>query len=150
MASHHTTRESRETFELGRTLSHRLRPGDVVALYGELGTGKTELVKGICSGLRVQGHIASPSFILINEYPFRYGDENSKVYHIDLYRLNSISELFGLGLDEYISGAGICLIEWAERAKSLLPAMRYDVSLELGNEENTRMITIAEVGEVSE
>ncbi|MEE9225960.1 MAG: tRNA (adenosine(37)-N6)-threonylcarbamoyltransferase complex ATPase subunit type 1 TsaE [Bacteroidota bacterium] len=149
MHSHHRTREARETFELGQTLSHRLRPGDVVALYGELGAGKTELVKGICAGLRVQGHIASTSFILINEYPFQYGDKHSKVYHVDLYRLKSASELFGLGLDEYLSGDGICLIEWAERAKSLLPAKRYDVFLKLGDEENSRIITIAEVSEVS-
>ncbi|MEE9186727.1 MAG: tRNA (adenosine(37)-N6)-threonylcarbamoyltransferase complex ATPase subunit type 1 TsaE [Bacteroidota bacterium] len=147
--SHHKTIDAKETFQLGQTLSYRLRPGDVVALYGELGAGKTEFIKGICVGLRVRGHIASPSFILINEYPFQYSGKDSTVYHIDLYRLNSTSELFRLGLDEYLSGNGICLIEWAERAKAVLPAKRYDVSLQLGTEENTRIITIAEVSEVS-
>lgn len=145
----HTTRSSEETFELGRTLSHRLQPGDVVALYGDLGSGKTEFIKGICAGLKVQGHIASPSFIIINEYPFQYREKKSNVYHIDLYRLISAAELRGLGLDEYLSRGGICLIEWAERAKSYLPARRYDVSLTLGDEENSRIISMVEVNEAS-
>ncbi len=146
--SQHTTLGVDETFELGKAFSRRLRQGDVVALYGELGAGKTELIKGICAGLGVRGHVASPSFILIAEYPLQFGDKRSKVYHIDLYRVHSTSELLGLGLDEYLSGDGICLIEWAERAERFLPANRYDVHLSLGSTEQTRIIAISEVSEV--
>ena len=142
--SHHKTKAAQETFDLGRSFSRQLRLGDVVALYGELGAGKTEFVKGICSGLGVQHHIASPSFIIINEYPLQLQGERATVNHIDLYRVLTTPDLLGLGLEEYFSGQGICLVEWADRAKSFLPPHRYDVRFQLGEDESTRTISIEE------
>jgi tRNA threonylcarbamoyladenosine biosynthesis protein TsaE len=141
----HTTQTERETAELGGALARRLRPGDTVALYGELGTGKTRFVQGVCTGLGVGEHVASPTFTIVNEYR----TPAFKIYHFDLYRVNSAAELREVGFEEYTSGDGICLIEWAEKAVPLLPAHRYDVSLKFGVQHSLREITIAEIIEVA-
>ena len=113
----HSTSSAAETIELGRALSRRLKPGDVVAFYGDLGAGKTTMIKGICAGLGVTDVVKSPSFVIITEYRARV-----PVYHIDLYRLDgSIHPLEGLGLESYLAGDGVCLVEWAERGEALLP-----------------------------
>lgn len=113
----HSTSSAAETIELGRALSQRLKPGDVVAFYGDLGAGKTTMIKGICAGLGVTDVVKSPSFVIITEYRARV-----PVYHIDLYRLDgSIHPLEGLGLESYLAGDGVCLVEWAERGEALLP-----------------------------
>ena len=124
----YTTRTERETAGLGGDLGRRLRPGDTVALYGELGTGKTRFIQGICKALGVNEHVASPTFTIVNEYHTPECD----IYHFDLYRVNSIAELRDLGFEEYVSGDGVCLIEWAEKAAAVLPARRYDVVLKFG------------------
>ena len=122
------THTESETAGLGGGLAHRLRPGDTVALYGELGTGKTRFIQGICRGLGIHEHVASPTFTIVNEYRAPGFD----VYHFDLYRLTSAGEIRDLGFEEYCSGAGICLIEWAEKAAGFLPGQRYDVFLKFG------------------
>lgn len=104
-----------ETIELGRTLSSGLRAGDVVAFYGELGAGKTTMIKGIAAGLGVADVVKSPSFVIVTEYVGRL-----PVYHVDLYRLNENSDFESIGLDSYLDGDGVCLIEWAERAEQVL------------------------------
>ena len=93
-------------------------PGDVVALVGELGTGKTQFIKGLAAGVGVgkPTYISSPSFTLINEYTGRVS-----FYHIDLFRLKSEKEVEELGLEEYFQGGGIAPIEWADKIPSLLP-----------------------------
>jgi tRNA threonylcarbamoyladenosine biosynthesis protein TsaE len=116
---HHTT-SAAETIELGRALSSSLQAGDVVAFYGDLGSGKTTMIKGIAAGLGVTEVVKSPSFVIITEYRGRI-----PVYHIDLYRLaqgGGRAELEDLGLDAYLGGDGVCLVEWAERGGALLPA----------------------------
>ena len=105
-----------ETFRLGEKLARFLQSGDVVGLSGELGTGKTVMMKGICSGLKVKEIVTSPSFTLIQEYSGRI-----PVFHFDFYRLESIYEIEELDLDYYFQAEGICLIEWAEKGKPLLP-----------------------------
>jgi tRNA threonylcarbamoyladenosine biosynthesis protein TsaE len=141
----YTTLSEKETMALGATFSGRLRPGDVVAVSGDLGTGKTRFVQGVCNALGVDGHVASPTFTIINEYRTpRFG-----VYHIDLYRVNSSAEIRDLGLEEYLSGKGICLIEWAEKAAGFLPAPRYDVFLSFGEGADTRQVRIEEIIEVA-
>ncbi|MGB6121371.1 MAG: tRNA (adenosine(37)-N6)-threonylcarbamoyltransferase complex ATPase subunit type 1 TsaE, partial [Bacteroidota bacterium] len=120
-----------ETAELGRSYAAGLHPGDVVALIGELGSGKTRFVAGICRGLDVPGQIASPTFTLINEYPAPFG----AVAHIDLYRIDSRSELVELGLEEYFSARYICLIEWAEKVEEILPPGFRVVRIEHGKHE---------------
>jgi tRNA threonylcarbamoyladenosine biosynthesis protein TsaE len=113
-----------ETIALGRKFAGTLRSGDVVALYGELGSGKTQFVKGVCAGLGATEHVTSPTFTLINEYRQHPG---LPVFHCDLYRIRSFEELCALGIEEYLDDAGISVIEWAEKAERILPRERYSV-----------------------
>lgn len=108
----------------------------VVALFGPLGSGKTCLTQGICSGLGVNDFVVSPSFVIINEYEGRH-----KVYHIDLFRLERLSEIVNLGYEEYFYGDGICIIEWAEKAFELLPDKRMEIHLKIISE-NEREIEV--------
>ena len=104
------------TFEFGKKLASALKPKDIIAIYGNLGAGKTCLVQGICAGLNVSEYVNSPSFTIINEY-----EGNFPIYHFDFYRLSSEDELYDLDLEDYFYGEGICLIEWPELAEKLLP-----------------------------
>jgi tRNA threonylcarbamoyladenosine biosynthesis protein TsaE len=107
-----------ETRKLGTLIGRLLGPGSVVALSGELGAGKTETVKGLARGLGVDPRfrVSSPSFVLVNEYPGEI-----PLYHLDLYRLSPGRGLDDIGLEEYCYGKGVTAIEWAEKAKPLLP-----------------------------
>ena len=111
------TSSTSETIRTGKRLGRLLEPGDVVALVGDLGTGKTQFIKGLAEGAGVgkATYVSSPSFTLINEYPGRI-----PFYHIDLFRLESEKEADGLGLEEYVHGNGITAIEWADKISSLL------------------------------
>ena len=111
-----------ETMQIGEGLGQLLLPGDVVCLEGDLGAGKTYLTKGIGRGLGVRQPITSPTFVLINEYVV--APPIHKLYHIDLYRVNSVAESCSLGLEDYLYRDGICVIEWAERAREILPEER--------------------------
>ena len=137
-----TTCSPEETQDLGIRLARDLRPGDCVALYGDLGSGKTCLIQGICEGMRVTDAVTSPTFILINEYA---GVDASgaplPVYHFDLYRLEGPDDLFDLGCDDYFYGAGVCLIEWAERGEDALPAGAIHIRIDPTGE-TTRRFTI--------
>lgn len=117
--------ESREeTIEFGKQFSRELHPGSVVAFYGNLGSGKTTLIRGICTGLAVNEVVTSPTFTLINEYHGKI-----PVYHFDFYRITSELELHDLGVEEYFNGDGICLIEWPEVVHDLLPEKRIEIHL---------------------
>ena len=124
------SRSPEETRNHGILLARTLSPGDLVAFRGDLGSGKTCMIQGICQGLEVSGQVNSPTFILINEYRGILNTHPIPVYHFDLYRLNTQSELEDLGAEEYFYGPGICLVEWSERAGDLLPSRRRDMSLE--------------------
>ena len=113
-----------QTRRLGARLAPLLTPGDVLALVGDLGSGKTRWIQGVCQGLGVTDPVISPTFTLVNEYQGQY-----PVYHIDLYRLADPSEFATFGLEDYLYGSGISLIEWADRAKNLLPAEYLTVEL---------------------
>ena len=106
------TKSREETLQLGKKLGKCLRPGDVVLLFGELGSGKTTLTQGIAHGLEVKKdeYVRSPSFTLINQYQGKY-----PIYHIDLYRLETWSEIENLGLEEVFSDQGVAIVEWAEK-----------------------------------
>ena len=108
-----------QTQELGRRIGQLARPGDVFLLVGNLGAGKTCLTQGIAWGLDIKEYTMSPSFVIMREL---YG--RLPLYHIDLYRLDRIEESLDLGLDEYLYGEGVCVVEWAEKALSILPAKR--------------------------
>ncbi len=115
------TASPEETHTLGRQLAGRLEPGDVVALYGDLGAGKTQLVKGICSGWGIDERtVSSPTFTILHEYDAP-GASGPSVYHFDAYRLQHPDELFALGYEEYFYSDGLCLIEWPSRTEALLP-----------------------------
>ena len=109
----------------GRALGAALRPPVVVALRGELGAGKTTLAQAIARGAGVREDVTSPTFALVHEYAGRA----SRVYHLDLYRLNGPHELTNIGWDEIVNGDGIVLIEWPERAGARLARARLDVTL---------------------
>jgi tRNA threonylcarbamoyladenosine biosynthesis protein TsaE len=147
MSSVHTTTSSEETILYASAFAGRLQRGDVVALYGDLGSGKTQFVKGICLAFKACSPVTSPTFVLLNRYQGvdKNGDE-LLMYHFDLYRVASVNELYDLGYEEFLRNDGICFIEWAETLGTLLPEKRYDVRLSLGVEENERRIEMWEVG----
>ena len=129
------TRSPEETLALGRAFAASLVPGDVVALEGTLGTGKTQFVLGVCEGLGVEGPVTSPTFALINVYPARSGS----LVHADLYRINTLAEVAELGLEEYFNGRSICFIEWADRVPGVLPPKAIIVRTRHGESENERI-----------
>lgn len=133
------TRSPEETSDAGRAYAASLRPGDVVALTGELGSGKTRFVMGVCAGLGVHLPVTSPSFTLINEYPAPFG----MVVHVDLYRISGDRELAELGIEEYFTEHCITLIEWGERMEDLLPRGYRKVIFEHLGPETERMLSFA-------
>ncbi len=110
------THSPEQTRQLGTSIGELARPGDVILLTGELGTGKTCLTQGIAWGLNIQEYTLSPSFVIMREL---YG--RLPLYHIDLYRLDNIEEIADLGLDDYLYGKGFCVVEWAEKGLSIMP-----------------------------
>ena len=114
-----TSDSPEETQRLGRRLGELASPGDVFLLVGELGAGKTCLTQGIAWGLGTEEYALSPSFVIMRELHGRL-----PLYHIDLYRLDTIEESIDLGLDDYLYGEGVCVVEWAEKALSILPEKR--------------------------
>ncbi len=134
-----SSRSPEETFLIGLSIGRSLVEKDVVALIGELGAGKTCITQGIARGLDVPDcyQITSPSFTLINEYQGRI-----MLYHFDLYRLSGACEMNDMGYEEYLSGKGVSVIEWADRVKEILPDDT--LFIEMGYaDENTRSIVIS-------
>ncbi len=132
-----------ETRALGQLLGSILVPGTVVALYGDLGCGKTVLVQGVARGLCFDGYVSSPSFVIVNEY-----DARLPIFHIDLYRTGGSDPLAGVDYREFLWGGGVALVEWAERARELLPDDRLDVTLR-AEDRTTREIAFAATGPAS-
>jgi len=121
----HQSRSAAETDRLGQALGASVREGNVVALYGELGTGKTTLVRGLAAGLGAPpGLVSSPTFVLVHEYRGRL-----HLAHADLYRIESESELRQVGLSDYLDGRHVVVVEWAERAGHELPDDRLEIRL---------------------
>ena len=133
-----TSHSPDETMEYGRSLAQELRGGEVIALHGDLGAGKTCLVKGLALGLGISQDITSPTFTLINEYP----GGRLPLYHIDLYRLASAQDAVNIGIEDYLDNPGITVIEWAEKIADLLPATTRHIRIAL-LDETTRQIEIA-------
>ncbi|CUS76502.1 tRNA threonylcarbamoyladenosine biosynthesis protein TsaE [Candidatus Kryptonium thompsonii] len=134
------TRSENETINLGREFSKVLKAGDVVALYGELGSGKTRFIQGVCKGLGVSEVVNSPTFIIMNRYEGRL-----KVYHFDFYRIDEVDEIIEIGFNEFIYNDAVSLIEWAEKVGEILPDSRYEVVLNFGSNENERIIEISKL-----
>jgi tRNA threonylcarbamoyladenosine biosynthesis protein TsaE len=137
------TTSPEETVAYAHSFAGRLRRGDVVALFGDLGSGKTQFVKGVCRAFRTDTPATSPSFVLLNRYNGSDEQKNElMLYHFDLYRVTSLAEIYDLGYEEFLDGDGICLIEWAEMLGELLPSHRYEIRFSLGDDENERHIEI--------
>lgn len=132
------TNSARETEQLGKILSQCLKQGSVIGLIGDLGAGKTVLIKGICKGLNVKENVGSPTFTLINEYEGKY-----PVFHIDCYRGMSVKEWIELGINEYFYNSGIALVEWAEKIEEIMPKETIYIYFQQDiNRENYRLIKI--------
>jgi tRNA threonylcarbamoyladenosine biosynthesis protein TsaE len=111
-----------ETVAIGKSFAGFLSDGDVVLLHGDLGAGKTTLVKGIAAALGIDGVVSSPSFSLVNEYDTSLTPRVTRLYHVDLYRLQGPEDLDSIGFDDLVASAdGVTLVEWPERAATLLP-----------------------------
>ncbi len=130
------THTAEETHNFGKMLSKCLEVGDVVALIGDLASGKTTLIKGICEGLNVKNQVVSPTFTLMNEYSGKYS-----VYHVDCYREQRLDEWLKLGINEYLCGNGVTLIEWADRISEALPDGTTNIFLDQ-EDEKCRYITV--------
>ena len=136
------TRSPEETYELGRKIGLQARPGQVYTLTGDLGVGKTVFTKGFAEGLGIDDDITSPTFTIVNEYhsgriPF---------YHFDVYRIGDEDEMFDIGFDEYVDGDGVCLIEWAELIKGIIPenAVSIKITKDLSKGLDYRKIEVEE------
>lgn len=140
------TNSPEQTTETAKLLGEKLKPGHVVCINGELGTGKTAFTVGIARALGIEGYITSPTFTIVNEYVGRM-----PMYHFDVYRIDNEDEMFEIGFEEYINGEGITVIEWADLIKGILPKNRIEVLIQkdMSSGENVRIITIKHVGEVS-
>ena len=119
------TNSEAETEALGERLAKCLRAGAVVALYGDLGAGKTAFVRGMARGLDIRESVTSPTFTIVNEYP---GDP--ALFHFDMYRLRSAEELYGIGWEDYLDRNGICVTEWSERIEEALPENAVRVTIQ--------------------
>lgn len=106
-----------ETYEYGRKMGCEARPGDVYCLTGDLGVGKTVFTQGFASGLGVEEPVSSPTFTIVQEYK----GEKMPFYHFDVYRIGDVEEMEEIGFDDYIYGGGVCLIEWADLIREILP-----------------------------
>lgn len=136
------TQSPQETRALGRSLAQSLQPGDVLLLFGDLGAGKSEMTRGIAEGLGVSGPVTSPSFTILNVYD----DGRVPLYHFDWYRLESAEELYEMGMDEYLGGDGVAVVEWPSQCPEAIPETCLSVKLTpVGDTE--REITLTPMGD---
>lgn len=133
-----TTHSADETQALGQRLAKRLLPGDVIAYFGDLGAGKTALMRGIAQGLGVTDLVTSPTYTIVNEYL----TGRIPLFHFDMYRLGSSDELFDIGWEDYLARGGVCAVEWSENVED---ALRDAIHITIEKdplEPDTRRITI--------
>ena len=131
-----------DTLKIGKVIAKNLREGNIVCLFGELGSGKTILTKGIASGLGVKRRkVNSPSFVLIRQY----STGKIPLYHFDLYRLKTIEDILALGYEEYFYDDGITVVEWADRLKYLLPKEYLKIKLYIKSD-SQRLLQISAFG----
>lgn len=134
----------KDTENIGKILSRNLQSGTVLCLDGDLGAGKTAITQFIAREFGVKDYITSPTFNIIKEYMGRL-----PFYHMDVYRIESEDDMYDLGYDEYIYSEGVCVIEWSENIKGILPAERVNINIDR-IDENRRMLNISGRGDVFE
>jgi tRNA threonylcarbamoyladenosine biosynthesis protein TsaE len=135
------THSAGETRQLGERLAAQLKAGDTLLLRGELGSGKSELTRGLAKGLGVTETVASPSFTILNVYE----SGRLPLYHFDWYRLESAEELYELGMDEYLGGDGIAAVEWPEQCEDAVPEKALEIRFSYVDE-NTRDLVFRRLG----
>lgn len=135
---HYQSNSREETVTIAENFAKTLQKGDIVCLYGGLGAGKTAFVSGVAKGLGYQGYTSSPTFTLMNEYIAAL-----PIYHFDVYRIAGSDEMEAIGIDDYLFGDGVCLIEWPDKIADLLPeaVIRVEI-LKSSADEDQRTITI--------
>ena len=134
--------KSGDTFELAKGLAEKAKKGSVYALYGDLGAGKTVFCQGFAEGLGITEYVNSPTFTILSIYE----GGRLPMYHFDVYRIEEPEEMEETGFDDYLSGEGVCLIEWARLIEELLPAdtVRVTIEKDPGKGEDYRRITVSE------
>jgi tRNA threonylcarbamoyladenosine biosynthesis protein TsaE len=132
-----------ETIREGEKLGRKLKPGAIVALYGELGAGKTAFTRGLATGLGIEVSVSSPTFTIVNEYPGKI-----PLFHFDMYRLESDTELFDIGWDDYHDRGGVCAVEWSEKVPGAFPPDTIFVKLENLGGDSRRLEITAKGGEI--
>ena len=136
-----TTNSEAETVREGEKLGRSLSQGDVVALHGNLGAGKTAFVRGLAAGLGIRISVSSPTFTIVNEYP-----GGVPLFHFDMYRLENENELFDIGWDDYLERGGVCAVEWSEKVPGAFSPGAVVVRIEnLGGDR--RRLEISEEGD---
>ena len=120
------TNSPEETFAVGKKLGQTAKPGEIYTLNGDLGVGKTVFTQGVAAGIGIKEHVNSPTFTMVQVY------ENGRLpfYHFDVYRIGDIEEMDEIGFEDYFYGDGLCIIEWAERIKELVPAEAKQITIE--------------------
>jgi len=140
----YTTAAEAETFELAKNIAARLEPGDVLALYGDLGCGKTVFAGGIAQGLGITDEVTSPTFALVHEYH----SAGKSLYHFDMYRVSGYESLCSTGFFDYLDTQGILLIEWSENIDEYLPENAIKITIKRTGD-NTREIKIEKLNRIS-
>ncbi|ADL69635.1 tRNA (adenosine(37)-N6)-threonylcarbamoyltransferase complex ATPase subunit type 1 TsaE [Thermoanaerobacterium thermosaccharolyticum] len=136
------TKSPIETEKIGFKLGNLLKRGSIVLISGELGVGKTVLTKGIAKGMGIDDYVTSPTFMIVNEH---LGD--IPLYHFDVYRIDDYTELYDIGYEEYFYGDGVCVIEWPEKIKPLIPKENIFIRMNMGDTFDERTIEIVSNGE---
>lgn len=139
MTKTYTVRSIEETWRVAAEVAESLRPGQVIALYGDLGAGKTTFVQGLCFALGLHRPVTSPTFTLSTEY----ATPRFKLVHMDLYRLSGPDDLLTIGFPEYLETGAVVAVEWPERAGDLIPPDALRVRLALTDDPDTRVIEVA-------
>lgn len=134
------------TTSLALKIANAIVPDFVIALNGDLGSGKTTLTRFILQSMGVEGSIKSPTFTIVEPYT---AWNNLEIYHFDLYRFNDVSEWFYAGMDEYFSTQSICFIEWAEKAQKLIPKIDWTIEIII-NDDESRTISIEALSQIGE
>lgn len=133
------TKSPKETEEIGKRLGSTLKNGDVVAMFGGMGMGKTAFTHGIAEGMGIDSRqVSSPTFALVQEY-----GEKRKLYHFDMYRIESWDDLYSTGFFDYLEQGGVLAVEWSENIENALPDDCIRVEFAMGNSENERIINIS-------
>ena len=127
-----------ETQKIASDFAKQLKPGDVITLDGDLGAGKTAFTGGLAKGLGITGYVTSPTFTIVNEYQ----NGTMPLFHFDVYRIESMDDLYDIGWEDYVMQGGVCVIEWADIIRDGLDLPYYEIRITKLDSEDTRQISI--------